>query len=144
MNQDKKKVKPFSPPAPVKSEPQPVGKKAPQTPNDEERKPTIREEMDSIKQKRELMDKNKRKQMEKEKPSPPNVPKPGQKNPLTKKPFEEGEDFDMMAYMKKQRLAKEKEMLKKAKEDPNYKPLSPQSHLPAAVPDKDKKKLDEA
>jgi len=50
----------------------------------------------------------------------------------------------MMAYMKKQRLAKEKEMLKKAKEDPNYKPLTPQSHLPSAVPDKDKKKLDEA
>ena len=70
----------------MKSEPQPVGKKPPQTPIDEERKPTIREEMDSIKQKRELMDKNKRKQMEKEKPSPPNIPKPGQKNPFTKKP----------------------------------------------------------
>jgi hypothetical protein len=50
----------------------------------------------------------------------------------------------MMDYLKKQRLVKEKEMLKKAKEDPNYKPLSPTSHMPAAVPDKDKKKLDDA
>jgi hypothetical protein len=62
----------------------PAKKRALQAPADEEHTPTIKEEMDSLKKKRELMDKNMREKMTKEQP---NIPKPAQKNPITKKPF---------------------------------------------------------
>ena len=41
-------------------------------------------------------------------------------------------------------MAKEREMLKKEREDPNYKPLSPTAKKPPTVPEKDKDKLKEA
>lgn len=75
---------------------------------------------------------------------PPVAPQKDRVNPITGEPLLEDDVFDMMTYMKKQRLAKEKEMLKKEREDPNYKPLSPTTHKPAAVPQKDQKKLDDA
>ena len=54
------------------------------------------------------------------------------------------EPFDMMSFMKKQRLAKEREMLEKERQDPNYKPLSPTALKAPDVPIKDQQKLDEA
>lgn len=74
-------------------------------------------------------------------PVPPQVPHKDKVDPITGAPLEE---FDMMAYMLKQRRAKEKEMLKKEQKDPNYKPLSPTAHTPPSVPRKDKKKLQDA
>jgi len=64
-------------------------------------------------------------------------------DPITGEPLE-SEQFDMMGYMKKQLLAKEREMLKKELDDPDYKPLSPTAKKPTAVPHKDLEKLAEA
>ena len=72
------------------------------------------------------------------------VPLKDKKDPLTGEPIEEGSAHDMMEYMKKQLMAKEREMLEKEKENPNYKPLSPTAHKPTIVPKKDKKKLQDA
>ena len=54
------------------------------------------------------------------------------------------EGFNMMDYMKKQRLAKEREMLEREEKDPNYKPLTPSAKMPPKMPEKDWHKLDEA
>ena len=77
-------------------------------------------------------------------PVPPVVPSRDKKDPRTGEPIEEGSAHDMMEYMKRQLQAKEREMLEKEKENPNYKPLSPTAHKPTAVPTKDQKKLQDA
>lgn len=77
----------------------------------------------------------------------PTVPSKDKLDPATKKqPLHDDEQkpFDMMGYMKRQLLAKEKQMLAKELTDPTYKPLSPTAKKPKAVPKKDLDKLHEA
>ena len=117
----------------------------------------MKEEMDYLAHQRLLKDRSMRRKMEKMQhdkemqhpgmlPTQPHfkppVPKRDQVDPVTGQPLLDGDD--MMTYMKKQRLAKEKEMLQKERENPNYKPLSPTAHRPTAVPKKDRKKLRDA
>ncbi len=119
----------------------------------------MKEEMDYLAHQRALKDRSMRRKKQKRQPpipkaprlppmqhGPPVLPVPAKDkiDPITGEPLLEGEQFDMMAYMKKQRLAKEKEMLKKERADPNYKPLSPTAHKPATIPQKDRKKLHDA
>ncbi len=119
----------------------------------------MKEEMDYLAHQRALKDRSMRRKKQKRQPpipkaprlppmqhGPPVLPVPAKDkiDPITGEPLLEGEQFDMMAYMKKQRLAKEKEMLKKELADPNYKPLSPTAHKPTAIPQKDRKKLHDA
>lgn len=74
------------------------------------------------------------------KPIPTSKKKKEKIDPITKQPVADGQQFDMMGFMKRQLLAKEKEML--AKE--TRKPLSPTSKKPASIPQKDLDKLHEA
>ena len=112
----------------------------------------MKEEMDYLAHQRLLKDKSmRRKRVPKTLPTAkkppmrkkPPVPTKGKTDPVTGEPTLE--DFDMVGYMKRQRLAKEKAMLEgRELEDPNYKPLSPTAHRPVSVPDKDRKKLEDA
>jgi len=140
----------------LEDEPLETNKALPRDPSDLEHSPTMKEEMDYLAHQRFLKDKSMRRKKQKEQPVmpkkpmqhkpvvPPVTPQKDRIDPITGEPLLDDEVFDMMTYMKKQRLAKEKEMLEKEREDPNYKPLSPTAHKPGAVPQKDQKKLDDA
>ena len=136
-------------PAPGKGKPAPAKKGHPAAPAPEKRSPAMKEEMDYLAHQRLLKDRSMRRRRERQQPKglpalPPAVPSKKDKvDPATGKPVE-SEQFDMMGYMKRQLLAKEREMLKKELDDPDYKPLSPTAKKPTAVPHKDLEKLAEA
>lgn len=75
---------------------------------------------------------------------PPVPPQKDMVDPISGEPLEQGSSFDMMAYLRKQQLAKQQEMLEKERQNPHYKPLSPTAHKPVAVPSKDRKKMHDA
>ena len=136
-------------PAPGKGKPAPAKKGHPAAPAPEKHSPAMKEEMDYLAHQRLLKDRSMRRRRERQQPKglpalPPAVPSKKDKvDPATGKPVE-SEQFDMMGYMKRQLLAKEREMLKKERDDPDYKPLSPTAKKPTAVPHRDLEKLAEA
>ena len=90
----------------------------PAPPASHPRSKDMKEEMDYLAHQRQLKDRKMRQKKQHDHPLPkakippvlPQVPLKDKVDPITGAPLEE---FDMMAYMLKQRRAKEKEMLKK-------------------------------